>query len=71
MPLYFFHVDDGNTFLDDEGVEFPDLKTARQEAVRACGEMLRDYVSPKLWDGKPWRLWVTDNPDADGTPLFS
>jgi hypothetical protein len=42
MPRYFFHMRDGSTVLDAEGTELPDLKAARDEAIRACGEMLRD-----------------------------
>jgi hypothetical protein len=71
MPLYFFHVDDGNTFLDDEGVQFPDLKMAREEAVRACGDMLRDGAPRNLQDGKSCRLWVTDKPNGEGATLLS
>jgi hypothetical protein len=38
MSLYFFHVQDGSTTLDAEGLDFPDLDSARREAICACGE---------------------------------
>ena len=42
MARYFFHIDDGCTILDDQGLDLPSLEAARLEAVMACGEMLRD-----------------------------
>ena len=42
MSLFFFHVRNGSTTLDRDGVEFPDVEAARREAIVACGELLRD-----------------------------
>jgi hypothetical protein len=42
MPRFFFHLEDGATFLDADGIDLPDLKAARDEAIRATGEMLRE-----------------------------
>jgi len=36
MTCYFFHIQDGDTMLDAEGVELPDLNAAREEAIRAA-----------------------------------
>jgi len=47
MSLYFFHVQDGSTTLDAEGLDFPDLDSARYEAICACGELLRE-VPPAI-----------------------
>jgi hypothetical protein len=59
MPRYFFHVQDGQTFLDKEGSELPGLKEVRAEAIMASGEMLRDN-GRSFWGGTEWRMWVTD-----------
>ena len=40
MPRYYFDVRDGERFFEDtEGVEFPDIEAAREEAARAVGEV--------------------------------
>ena len=33
MPRYFFDIRDGDTDTDSEGVELPDLRAARAEAI--------------------------------------
>ena len=70
MSLYFFHVQDGSTTVDTAGVDFPDLDSARREAICACGEILRD-VPAAIWNGDMLRVWVTDQPDGQGNTLFS
>jgi hypothetical protein len=67
---YFFHVQNGTTRLDGEGVEFPDLAMALREAVLTCGEMLREVPVSLLQDGL-WCLWATDQPDNRGARLFT
>jgi hypothetical protein len=32
MPRYFFHVEDDRRTLDQQGIELPDMETARREA---------------------------------------
>ena len=59
MPRYFFNVQDGQSSPDREGTELPDLETARAEAVRLSGEVLRD-AGVKYWDHPAWRLHVGD-----------
>jgi hypothetical protein len=59
MPLFFFHVYDGRTALDDEGTELPDVYTAQAEAICMSGEILRD-MGAKFWDGTEWRMEVAD-----------
>src|SRR5947209_20348440 len=61
----FFHVHDGTTILDDEGTDFPDVNAARDEAIRTCGEMVREVPAIiQSGGGDVWRLWVTDQPDG-------
>lgn len=60
MPQYFFHVHDGSSALDTEGSELSDIYTAQAEAVRMCGEILKE-MGARFWDGAGWRLEVTDD----------
>lgn len=59
MPRYFFHILDGTSLCDHEGMELPNLYTARSMAIRTSGEILRD-MGERFWDGTEWRLEVTD-----------
>jgi Domain of unknown function (DUF6894) len=70
MPRYYFHIQDDHTEIDRIGVELPDLKAARDEAVSAAGQILRNGAAKSLWSGKPWRMWVTQSPFAKEKPLF-
>jgi hypothetical protein len=67
MPRYFFNVKDGETVIDDEGVELADLSAARREAVETAGRMFADSHDHP-WDGTSWCMWVTDQ---GGTTLFT
>ena len=71
MPCYYFNIEDGHRTIDNEGSELPDLQAARDEALITSGETLRDGCGPHLWDGKPWRMWVTDQPGGAGNTLFT
>lgn len=42
MPRYFFHFGETARGVDLRGQELPDHNTARIEAVRLLGEVLRD-----------------------------
>jgi hypothetical protein len=70
MSRYFFHLEAAEMVLDGEGLEFPNPKAARDEAIQACGEMLRD-IPDAINDGKPFRLWVTDSPHGRGNLVFT
>jgi Domain of unknown function (DUF6894) len=69
MSRYFFHMQNGSTTLDAEGVDFPDLDSARREMICTCGEILRD-VPAAIWNGDTLRMWVTDQPEGEGNTLF-
>ena len=72
MPRYFFHFEDGQVSLDEDGTDCPDLACAREEALATAGQMLRDTASSEsFWSGQPWRLWVTDGPSGSGETLFT
>jgi hypothetical protein len=45
MPRFFFDIADGpETGVDDEGLEFPDLESARANALATLGEIARDEL---------------------------
>jgi cobalamin biosynthesis protein CbiD len=45
MPRYFFDIQDGEgVFVDDNGMELPDMETAIREARRALADMVRDVL---------------------------
>lgn len=67
MPRYHFNVYDGETVIDDTGVELPDLVFARREAIRHSGELLEDAGRLGVL-GEEWRMEVTD---SNGLILFS
>lgn len=59
MPRYHFNVHDGSLLPDREGTNLPNLASARMEAVRLAGTLLRD--SPEsFWDAEEWHLDVSD-----------
>ncbi len=63
MPRYYFNFRDGRELLDSEGVELAGLADARDAAVVASGEALKDHAG-KFWSGEEWRMWVTDESGA-------
>jgi len=71
MPRYYFNVEDGQCLLDDTGLDLPDIAAARNEAVRTSGNLLKGGPSATMWDGTPWRLWVTDKPNGEGQTFFT
>jgi hypothetical protein len=73
MPNYYFHLENGQTLLDDIGVELRDIAAARNQALRASSEVFRagPRATATLWDGTPWRMWVTDKPNGEGNTFFT
>jgi hypothetical protein len=59
MPRYFFHVIDGEQFLDDTGTELAGVEAARAEAIVVSGEMLKD-LGGKFWGNGQWQVRVED-----------
>lgn len=66
MPRYYFHVEDGRSYPDEEGVELADIDAARINATRMFGAMLCDDPTT-FWNGDEWTLKVTDE---EGLVLF-
>jgi hypothetical protein len=71
MPRYYFNVEDGQRLLDDTGLDLPDIAAARNEALRTSGNLLKSGPSASVWNGTPWRLWVTNEPNGEGKTYFT
>jgi uncharacterized protein DUF6894 len=67
MARYYFHLRDGETILDGEGVDLPDLVAVRRAALATSTEILGSIkAGPAFWSGEPWTLRVTDGPNGGG-----
>ena len=73
MPRYYFHLEDGKIQCDDVGLELRDIAAAQNEALRASSELFMGgaHATAHFWNGTPWRIWVTDKPDAEGKTFFT
>jgi hypothetical protein len=60
MPRYFFHVENGASPPDTDGVELPGLIEAREQAASLAGAVLHECAG-QFWDGQPWSVRVTDD----------
>jgi hypothetical protein len=59
MPQYFFHTQTQARAIDGEGLELSGDAEARSEAIKSCGEMVRD-APERFWGSRPWAVTVTD-----------
>jgi hypothetical protein len=71
MPRYYFNLEDGHRVLDDRGLDLRDLEAAQNEALRTSTDILKAGPNATLWNGAPWRLWVTDKPNGEGKTFFT
>jgi hypothetical protein len=46
VPQYFFHNDNGESLIDEVGIELPDEAAAKKEAICATSEVLHDLAKP-------------------------
>ena len=60
MPRFYFNIDDGVLQPDPDGAELPDAHAAWAEAVRCCGEMLKD-IDGRFPPNSQWQMQVTDS----------
>jgi hypothetical protein len=51
MAMHYFHMANGETTLDRDGTDLPDLSSVRNEALRAAREMLNFGDNENLWGG--------------------
>lgn len=67
MPRYYFDVrDDDGAFIDEVGVELPDMAAAIQEARRALADMVRDALRDSKGD-----VAIAIRDGADGPVVIS
>ncbi len=63
MPRYHFHLDNGTgETRDEDGVELPDLETARLEALLGIRSILREEISEGSID-LAGKIRITDDED--------
>lgn len=72
MPRYHFHLENGEISLDPVGSELRDLDAAKHVSLLMSGDLLKGGpdATASLWNGIPWRLWVTDEPAGSGNAFF-
>jgi hypothetical protein len=66
MPLYYFHVHNGETTIDEEGQELPDAAAAR---VRALKEV-RALICETVRNGSLFLSHYVEVQDAAGAPVL-
>jgi hypothetical protein len=59
LPRYFFHTQTDTRSTDEDGIELDGPIDARREAIRTCGEIMREAPEP-FWGSRPWSVTVTD-----------
>ena len=68
MPHYFFDVHDAEgVFVDEVGMDLPDMDTAIREARRALADMVRDFLKEQTAQGVVIRI----RDGADGPVVLS
>jgi hypothetical protein len=70
MARFYFHFANGQTTLDEVGIDLPDVNAARKEALGATRDLMFEAPS-HLWAGQACRIWVTDKPNAAGQTILS
>jgi hypothetical protein len=68
---YYFNIKDGDTILDEEGVELKNIDAVKREAVQSTADILKGFKGSQFWLGEPWLLWVTDQPNGGGNTLLT
>jgi hypothetical protein len=68
---YYFHIKNGESLFDEEGMELESLAAVRQEAALASIELLKGPPPPDFWAGEPWMLWVTEQPNGGGNTVLA
>jgi hypothetical protein len=71
MAMHYFHLSNGHTIMDQEGIDQPDLNSVRNEALRVLRKLLNVGPTDKLWTGDAWKVWVTDQPSDGGQTILT
>lgn len=68
MPRYYFDVRDGlDLYVDEDGMDLPDMDTAMGEARRALADMVRDNLRTDRADA----LSIAIRDGAEGPVILS
>jgi hypothetical protein len=74
VSLFYFHTQTDTRVTDEDGFEFDSPVEARRQAIKTCGEMMRD-APEGFWGSRPWSVTVTDSAglvlwevQVDGSP---
>ena len=67
MPRFYFHVQMGELFPDEEGTTLPDERAARGIALEVMAQLVRD-AADELWRGDALRVCAEDERRR---PLFT
>jgi hypothetical protein len=59
MPRYYFHIHDGRSIIDKDGMVLADTSEARRKAIRISGQYF-DNDADVVSLGEEWRMEVTD-----------
>jgi hypothetical protein len=68
MPMYFFHLRDGESVSDVDGTELLNLVEARSHALRVARELMSKSRGMLDHDWAQWSMFVHD---GGGNELFS
>jgi len=68
MARYFFHVVNSSRAQDREGVELPDLESARREAFKDVEDIKRQNF--ETLDTSTWATWSIEICDDQDTVLL-
>jgi len=68
MPMFYFHLSNGQAVADTDGTNLPDIDAAWKHALAVAGE-LKSPSSGML--GHPWSDLTMFACDAQGQELFS
>jgi hypothetical protein len=60
MPHFYFHLHDDMDVLDEEGIELPDLKAARERGIRYAVDMTAASVLERRKINLHHRIEVAD-----------
>jgi hypothetical protein len=71
MSLFFFHIQDGQTYHDDAGQDLESIQEAKQVALDISRDVFGSLRGPHFWSGVPWKLWVTNQPNGGGITLLT
>lgn len=73
MPLYFFHIRQGEHLdLDEEGIDLPSSDAAHDEALLAAREMVAEFIREgEVIDGMTFEITDADGDIIATVPFLS